>query len=278
MKHISIILAINALTFCLSLQAICQKNHSTYKLESGDTVELPLRYKDWSWMMATFSIPLDQAKQLLPDSLIPITYSEGTALISFGAYHYPRVEGLAPYDEFLVSIPVQYNKVSKPNDAKKFNPLFPQEVYNKGGSYIYYLPVTTEESFRVGSEIWGFPKVVRKMIFEEKEQKITCKLFSGSDLEMTIEMDKIKTSDSKENFTYCAYTKKGDQLLRTCCSANGNYGIKYKGIVGSITFGIGEVSQTLKRMDISKKPLQLFYATGVTSELPAAGDYFPLKK
>lgn len=274
MNRIFIILIVCAM---YSLQTVkAQEKEIQYKLESGKIVKLPLHYENWTWMMATFSIPLEQARQLLPDSLIPITISEGEALISFGAYHYPIVSDLAPYDEFLISIPVQYNKVSEPNSARKYNPLFPQEVYAKGGSYIHYLPVTTEESYKAGSEIWGFPKVVRKMVFEENNKMVRCKLYDGNDLEMTIEIEKIKVSKNSKDFTYCAYTKRKDKLLRTCVDANGNYGFKFSGINATVTLGTGDISKTLKSLNISKKPVQVFFAENVVSDLPEACDYFPV--
>ena len=224
--------------------------------------------------MATFTLPVEQAKSLLPDSLIPITFSKGKALISFGVYKYPKVSDLEPYDEFLVSIPVQYNQVSDKNAAKKNNPMFPHDTYNKNGSFIYYLPVTTEESFKAGSEIWGFPKAKRKMVFVENETTIKCLLYDQNSLEMTLEIDKINTSENKMDFTYCAYTIKSDKLLRTCVNANGNYGIENSGINATITFGEGLISQTLSKIEIGNKPVQVFYARNVSSDLPLAQDEF----
>jgi hypothetical protein len=80
-----------------------------YKLKSGQEVTLPLRYKNWKWMMATFTIPAKQVQKLLPSKLKPILASPNKALISFGALEYPEVSDLNPYNEFLISIPVQYD-------------------------------------------------------------------------------------------------------------------------------------------------------------------------
>ncbi len=267
----SVILSILIVVTVFYAQA---QTESNYILKNGDTVKLPLHYEGWTWIMATFTIPIEQAKSLLPDGLIPITFSKDKALISFGAYRYPRVSDLEPYDEFLVSIPVQYNQVSDKNAAKKYNPLFPHDIYNKNGSFIYYLPVTTEESFKAGSEIWGFPKVKRKMVFDENETTIKCLLYDQNTLEMTLEIDKIDISEKKSDFTYCAYTIKSDKLLRTCVNANGNYGVENFGINATITLDNGHISETLSKFEISNKPVQVFYAKNVSSELPLAQDQF----
>jgi len=257
----------------VSTNTIAQQD-TIYKLKDGSEVKLPLKYDNWTWIMATFSISYEQAKELLPDSLEPVLFSKGEALISFGAYKYPDVIGLEPYNEFLVSIPVQYGKKSGDKDARKNNPMFPNEAYSFNGSYIYYLPVTTEESFKAGSEIWGFPKVHRKMVFEETEETIKCSLLDNDSLEMVIVIDKIPISKKKKDFSYCSYTLKPNELHYTCIDANGNYGIKYKGINASVTFEGGLISSKLKGLKLSEKPIQIFYATNVSSSLPLAQKTF----
>lgn len=229
-------------------------------------------------MMVSYSVLVEQVKIFLPDSLIPITFSKGQAIISFGAYHYPEVSGLNPYDEFLISIPVQYNKISKNKAARHHDPLFPQEEYNKGGSFIYYLPVTTEQSKNAGSKIWGFPKVVRKMIFSETEKTKTCKLYNGDVLEMTIEVEKITLPKQPKQFTYCSYTKKENKLLRTCVNASGNYIIKVRRIKATVTFGEGGMASEMQKLSLSKNPNHLFIAENLESDLGIACDTFIISK
>src|SRR3972149_6455762 len=109
-----------------------------YKLKSGQEVTLLLHYKNWKWMMATFTVPAKQVQKLLPPKLKPILASPDKALISFGALEYPKVSDLDPYNEFLIPIPVQYDPpVNIPCLPLFFDPLFPQIVYKKGASYIY---------------------------------------------------------------------------------------------------------------------------------------------
>ena len=40
------------------------KQNAIYILKNGDTVKLPLHYEGWTWIMATFTIPIEQAKSL----------------------------------------------------------------------------------------------------------------------------------------------------------------------------------------------------------------------
>jgi hypothetical protein len=240
-----------------------------YQLSTGQEVALPLRYKNWKWMMATYTVPVNQIENILPSKLKPVLMYPGKALISFGVLEYPDVSALKPYDEWLISIPVQYDpSVNIPFLPLVYNPLFPHSIYKKGGSYIYHLPVTTAESHRAGSEIWGFPKVHRQIKCTENATQKTCELMDKGEVIMSLEVNKIAVNKDKREFAYCAYTEKDNQLLRTCVIANGNYDYSASG-KASIKFGKGIIAEEMNQLTIDRNnPLQVFYAENIDSELP----------
>src|SRR4030042_999776 len=182
-----------------------------YKLKSGQEVTLPLHYKNWKWMMATFTVPAKQVQKLLPPKLKPI---------------------LA-------------------------------------------LPVKTEEAYNAGCEIWGFPKVVREMKFEENEKAKSCRLIDGGKEVLILDIEKIPLSKNKKDFVYCSYTEKDGQLLRTCIHANGNYGIKKITGKASVKFGTGTIAKEMKKLHISKRPIHIFFAANIESALPLAAESLP---
>lgn len=248
---------------------------STFNLSNGKVITLPIRYKNWKWMMVTFTVPSGQIKKLLPVGLKPILMAPGKALISFGAYEYPDVTALRPYNEFLVSIPVQYKPtVNLPFLPVIFDPLFSNAVYHNGASYIYYLPVTTDESCLAGREIWGFPKVVRQMEFSEENNRKTCRLIDNGKLEMEIQIEKHPVATDRKEFTYCSFTKKDGKLLRTCVNAAGNYIVKKTDTKGKVVFGEGKIPEELRQLDISTKPVHIFFAENVESDLPLASEIY----
>jgi len=240
-----------------------------YKLSTGQEVALPLQYKNWKWMMATYTVPVNQIEKILPSKLKPVLIYPGKALISFGVLEYPNVSALKPYDEWLISIPVQYDpSVNIPFLPLVYNPLFPHGVYKKGGSYIYHLPVTTAESHQAGSEIWGFPKVHRQIKCTENTTTKTCDLIDNGEVIMSLQINKIAIKNDKREFAYCAYTEKDNQLLRTCIIANGNYDYTASG-KASIKFGKGKIAEEMNQLTIDRNnPLQVFYAINIDSELP----------
>jgi acetoacetate decarboxylase len=240
-----------------------------YRLSTGQEVALPLQYKNWKWVMATYTAPVNQIEKMLPSKLKPVLISPGKALISFGVLEYPNVSALKPYDEWLISIPVQYDPfVNLPFLPVLYNPLFPHGVYKKGGSYIYHLPVTTAESHRAGSEIWGFPKVHRQIKCTEDANTKTCDLINSGEVVMSLQVEKIAVNDDKREFAYCSYTEKDNQLLRTCIIASGNYDYTAFG-KASIKFGKGKIAEEMSSLTLDKDdPLQVFYAENLDSELP----------
>lgn len=248
---------------------------TNYRLTSGRSVTLPLRYRNWQWMMATFTVPTRQAQELLPRKLKPILLVPGKAMVSFGLLQYPDVQGVAPYDEFCISIPVQYDPVINiPFLALLWNPLFPQPVFRHGASWIHYLPVTSEESCEVGSEVWGFPKVVRKMEIEERGSVKTCQLVDGKTEELRLEIEKIQVAKERERFSFCSYTAKEGKLLRTCIPALGSWSTRSMGAKASVTLRTGKAIEPLKKLDMSEKPAEVFFAERLESTLPPAQETF----
>lgn len=252
--------------------------NTTYKLKSGREINLPLRYKNWKGMTATFTMPARDAQKLLPAKLKPILLTPGKAMISFSGFEYPQVSDLAPYNEFGITIPVEYEpRISIPFLPFIFNPLFPQPVYKNGANFVYYLPVSTEESFRAGSEIWGYPKVVRKIEFQETETSRICILTDeerGVE-EVRLEIEKIPASKNEKSFSYNSYTEKNGRLLLTTISARGRFATKVLGAKASAILKDGEKIRELKGLSISKNPVQVFFAEIIESELPLADDSFP---
>lgn len=241
-----------------------------YKLSTGQEIVLPLRYKNWKWVMATYTVPVGQIEKILPSKLKPVLIYPGKALISFGVLEYPTVSALEPYDEWLISIPVQYDPfVNIPFLAVLYNPLFPHSVYKKGGSYIFHLPVSTEESYLAGSEIWGFPKVHRQIKCIENETTKTCDLTDNNgEVIMSLQVERTVINNDKKEFAYCAYTEKDNQLLRTCIIATGKYDYSIFG-KASIKFGKGKIAEEMSQLDIDRdNPLQVFHAEDIDSELP----------
>jgi hypothetical protein len=112
-------------------------------LSSGALIELPVRYYDWSWMNALFPASASMVQRLLPShKLKPILLMPGTALVAMTAMEYRQIVDVAPYNEFSIGVPVQYEpSLNISGLPVLLNPLLSPQRYRKFGVYIHHLPV-----------------------------------------------------------------------------------------------------------------------------------------
>ena len=118
--------------------------------------------------------------RILPsEKLQPILFFPGITLVQIGAFEYHQINGLRPYNEVGITIPVQYEpKSNYPGKPIIHFPLFFPEKYSRFGVYIHRLPVTTQEAYSLGKDIWGFPKTVDEISFQETDTYRQCTVLS----------------------------------------------------------------------------------------------------
>jgi len=242
------------------------------QLSAGGWYDLPIRYLDWSAIHALFPASSAQLRQLLPSKkLIPMSLCPGKALISLMAMEYRQIAGVKPYNEFSIGIPVQYEPtVNIPGMILIFHPLLAPQRYEKFGVYIYRLPVTTEEANALGIEIWGYPKIVTEIVFEETGIVRRCRLRTGGADTLILEVKKLPTKI--RSIDLYSYSVKDKQLLRTKIQTQGQYGISRSLGGGRCKLGDGPIADDLRGLKIGKTALGCFYAEHVQSILPRADE------
>lgn len=121
-------------------------------LSTGVRIGLPVRYYEWSAIMAHFPASAAAVRKLLPtDKLKPAQLVPGTAILSMVAMEYRRIADVAPYNEFGIMVPVLY----EPTVNIPGLPLLFPHWSKRFGLYIHHLPVTTQAAYDFGIEIWG---------------------------------------------------------------------------------------------------------------------------
>jgi hypothetical protein len=246
------------------------------ELSTKAKITLPIRYFDSSCMQALFSAPAFKVRQLLPSKkLKPLLLSPGKALVSLMAMEYPKVTDIKPYNEFMIGIPVQYEpRINFPGQLLLFHPLIAPKWYRKFGVYIHHLPVTTQESVIVGTEIWGFPKIKADISFEDIGQMHRCRLMIEGKNIVTLEVKKITTK--VRSIDLYSYTMKDDQLFYTRMQTQGQYGISKSFGGASYTLGDGSIAEELKNLEIRKTAFGCFYATDLQNMLHATSEHLQL--
>ena len=249
----------------------------SFTLSTGVTIDLPVEYYDWTFINTAFPAPLDKVKRILPtEKLQPILLLPGITLVQIGAFEYRRIKGVAPYNELAVSIPVQYEpKSNYPCKPIIHYPLFYPEKYSRFGMYIHKLPVTTQEALTFGKDIWGFPKTVDEIAFQEAATYRQCTMLSNGKEELSFEVKKMRTKFRRMDF-HC-YSVQNEKLVRTLVQTQGQYSITSRMPGGAkLTLGTGPIAEELRSLDLGNTAFGRIYATGLQSMLHAASEYLDM--
>lgn len=247
-----------------------------YQLSTGASIQLPVEYYDWTWIYAAFPAPVKNVEKILPsDKLKPILFLPGTALVQIGAFEYRQINGLAPYNELAVTIPVQYEPTSNyPGMPILHFPLFSPEKYSRLGVYVQRLPVTTREAFALGVEIWGYPKTVDEIVFTDTETHRRCILRCHDKETLSLEVRKLKTKFRQVSFH--SYSVKDKKLVRTPIETQGEYGISRMPGGATLQLGTGPIADELRRLGMGRTAVGRIYATRLQSMLHAASEYLDI--
>ncbi len=247
-----------------------------FKLEEvkdskGRRFGLPVRYYDWSIMMVHFPAPNAKVAKLLPSKkLKPLEITPGTALVTLAAMQHRHVDQLSSYNEAAVLLPVQYEPAL---NASAQSPVFPTGIksYNL---YFHHLPVTTQEACDLGVDIYGFPKFVADISFEDTGKTCRSRLSAqGKDI-MTLEVKKLTADAQPVNF-FC-YTTKNGQLLRTFVPTQGQFATSQSHTDVSYSLGNHPIAQELRDLEMNSTALEYLYAPHVQGLLFPPGERFPL--
>jgi len=130
-------------------------------MSDGNTIELPILYKDSSNLGAWFQVEMDKAQALLPEPLVAIPNESGCAAVYVGLYEY-RDTTVGVYNEVGVGIQCVHSVNQVP------------------GLHIIDLPVTTEIARRGGVEIWGYPKFVADIPIQFDGTNVTCEIIDDA--------------------------------------------------------------------------------------------------
>jgi hypothetical protein len=240
-------------------------------LSTGVRIGLPVRYYEWSAIMAHFPAPAAAVRKLLPtDKLKPAQLVPGTAVLSMVAMEYRRIADVEPYNEFGIMVPVLY----EPTVNTPGLPLLFPDRFRRFGFYVHHLPVTTQAAYDFGVEIWGYAKIVAEISFEDAVHLRRCRLRAEGKDVVTLEVERLATKARPLN--YYSYTVKDGQLLRTLVQAWGQVGIgRFRG-GASYTLGDHPMAEELRALGMGKTAVERLYAPQVQSMLHAAGQRLPL--
>ena len=139
----------------------------------GREVAMPVVVRDAASAAATYLVPSTAARRLLPGpELDVVEVLPGRALFGIAAIDY-RDNDLGDYNEVSLALFV------RPRGARAGVPYLGTAldfVRNRVATYIWKLPVDQRFTCAAGRGIWGFPKSVAQIEFQDVDGRRRCRL------------------------------------------------------------------------------------------------------
>ena len=227
----------------------------------GFRFKIPFRYSDYSLMGAAFPVPVNNVKRVLPSTkLRPVEVTPGTTTIALIATENRVIDSMSPYNEFDVMVPVVYETGDNGQELP--------------GIYCIYLPVTTEEAIIGGVEIYGYPKFLADVDFEDSGEMRRCWVRAAGKEILTLEVRKSPTE--LESYDTYTYSVKEGQLLRTLLRVQGQNSTNYVSGGASFTLGNHPIAAEIKALGIENTSVMHRYAPQLKMLLHLPGERLPI--
>ena len=239
---------------------------------SSGSVKVPWLYREVVYMAAFFPASIKQVREILPSNrLKPVNIGGGRTIYGFGAFEY-REASVGSYNEVAMAVAYLYDPfVNLPYLPALFDNAF------QVGFYIHHLPVTTKIAYDGGLEIWGLPKFIADISFEESDDRRRCTLEDHGKRILTLEVQKGK-GPKPDVRDFRAFSVKDKMILKTIANVKGLLRTSSKAESASFTLGDHTVSEELRSLNIGQKPLRTLYYPKAQIILNAPKEKFPFQE
>ncbi|MEZ4588378.1 MAG: acetoacetate decarboxylase family protein [Gemmatimonadales bacterium] len=145
---------------------------------AGEAAKLPIFYYDGTAQTAVFAARLSSLRRLLPDPrFVPARLAPGLGAVAVSCFEY-RDTDIGPYNELAIAIILKDPRfVSNPPGRALLAGLRDKQLH----AWVQHLPVTTEIARAGGVELYGYPKFIGAIEFEERSGRRRCRLGEGDE-------------------------------------------------------------------------------------------------
>lgn len=161
----------------------------------GQAARLPIFYYDGNAMSAVFPARLGALRRLMPDPrMVPARLAPGVGAVGVTCFEYLDTD-IGPYNELAVSV-ILDGVPGLPNlpGLALLSSLRNRRLH----AYVWHLPVTTEIALRSGRELWGYPKFVADIGFDQVGGRRGCRLSEHGEHILTLAGDRIEANRSEQ--------------------------------------------------------------------------------
>lgn len=138
-------------------------------INSTNTI-FPVDFRDVHYIVLTYTSTFSAINKYLQGTNLKAgLVFNGKPLVAVGLIEY-KDSDLGAYNEVIIAIPVvpEGTKSGLSNWLDLYMPFKKRKL----GQYIIHIPVNAERSKIAGNELWGYPKIVRKIIHSFEKNKI----------------------------------------------------------------------------------------------------------
>jgi len=230
----------------------------------GTTYELPVLYFRDDMFALFFSADFRRVKKAMPsDRLHPVRLPNGRALVGVVAFNYVETT-IGRYGEVgVVALAVHGSRPAVPAI-----PALLEAAYPGFGMVVLHLPVTTTVARDGGRGQWGYTKFIADMEFTLTPEWMRCEMSDRGThiLNLEVECGGMIRKDTKPVITYSVLD---GRLIKTTIPQRGTYRMKLRPGSSVLELGHHEVAESIRRMDLSRRPLMTRYYVERSAILPA---------
>lgn len=146
---------------------------------SGQATPVPVEVRSAQMVAGTFTAPATAAQELIAYSGLRVQRFAGTlALCMLSAVSYADTD-LGPYNEIAVAVVVEPHHGADPHPRRR------------GGmtTFIHRLPVDQELSCAAGRDIWGFPKWVADITWQQRRGGVEVVMIDADEPVLSMRVD-----------------------------------------------------------------------------------------
>jgi hypothetical protein len=225
----------------------------------GEKGEVPAKYFDVFSFAAVFPVSARKLKKYLPSKKMKVVKPfPGVSVIFIIAYDYKHISALDPYYEVGIGYPLKFSSENQELDGTQF----------------IHLPVSTERARELGVDLFGYPKFVADITFEDYENSSKCILKHENQIILSLEVPKMEVKE--ESSETHSFTVKDNKLLRTRVSGQGFTGNSSERGKAKLKLGTHPIAREIKKLLLVNKSLGHSYVPKRQVVLPLAEEEYEL--
>jgi hypothetical protein len=252
-------------------QFLEQVQHFKILQTASGPIKVPILYRDVSSMWVYFSAPFNKIQSILPsDRLKPISLGNGKALYGVVCFEYPNTT-VGPYNEIGIGVPCRLDPVIN-------IPILPAlfDRFFSVGFYIHHLPVTTQIAYDAGVDLWGLPKFIAHIKFEDTPTHRRCSLQADSKDILTLEVKHPDQPLTLDAYNFHIFSVKDNLLLKTRIQTSGHVWSTRETNSARLHLGNHPLSDELRNLQLDTKPLKTIIYRETQVILPEANNQYTL--